>query len=46
MFFTHPRANLALVAASNRVDVGLDDGSESGLVVDGRDPAGELRVPD
>ena len=45
MFATYPRADLALVAASDGVDVVLDDGCKGSLVVDGGDPARKLRVP-
>ena len=41
-----PGADLAGVAAREVLDVVLDDGRERGPVVDLRDPAGELRVPD
>ena len=41
-----PRADLAGVASSNVLNVVLDDGGQSGSVADGRNPAGELRVPD
>ena len=41
-----PGADLAGVAAREVLDVVLNDGRERGPVVDLRDPAGELRVPD
>jgi hypothetical protein len=40
-----PGVDLTLVAAHQRADVVLHDSGQGGLVPDGRNPAGQLRVP-